>query len=79
MSKRVQLLDADYDGVSYQSWPDDPKPWHLRGVIETGLSKRIITIHLSREEAEDHVQQLISLLGLNVVAVETGASNEPPG
>lgn len=72
MSKRTQLIEADFEGVSYQSWPDVERPWKIRGVIETDKSKRYVAVVMNREEAEAAVQQLISMLGLTLTAVETG-------
>jgi len=69
MSKRTQFIDVDLDGISYQSWPDVPKPYKVRGVIETGLSKRHVTICMTKEEAESAVVQLASLLGMRVTGV----------
>ena len=64
MSKRVLFIEADFDGASYQTFPETDKPWKVRGVIETDKSKRNITILMNREEAEDLLRQLGSLLGI---------------
>ena len=65
MSKRFQHVDfIEFEGVSYQSFPETDTPWRVRGVIETDLSKRLFSICMSREQAEDVVTQLQSLLGL---------------
>jgi len=57
VSKRIHRLEAEYDGSSYQSFPQTDKPWKVRGTIETDKSKRYIEIVMNREQVEELVTQ----------------------
>ncbi len=72
MSKRIQQIEAPFEGVSYQSWPHTDKPWKVRGVIETDKSKRYVTVLMNREEAENALRQLTSMLGITVLGTSAG-------
>lgn len=62
----IQQIDAYFDGASYQSWPATQAPYKIRGRTETTKSVRLITIPMTREEAETCVQHLCGFLGWEV-------------
>lgn len=70
----VQQIDAYFDGASYQAWPATDAPYKIRGKIETTKSVRLITIPMTREEAETCVQHLCGFLGITVTGISTGKS-----
>lgn len=72
--QNVQLLDADFEGTSYQSWPQTDAPYLVRGAINMPKSRRIVTIAMTREQAEDTVKHLCSFLGITVTGISTGKS-----
>ena len=57
------LGEAELTGISYQSSPDTPRPFKLRGAIRTGRSVRGFAICLSYTEAEKIIDDLRSFMG----------------